>query len=205
MQCNSDDNWRCFIWWSHSFLVRLHLRLQVQSQNQPDVALLSSDPRPVDCSLAFALLARFLANGNHINCPSREFLQAQRSTTGKQKAREIKSKENRELFFFWGTWGASGHSKLLLLHHHGTTKKWRCISHSTAIVIQPPGKFTLSHRTKRYLLRAQKQRKTYTTNPFPKRRRKNWSSEFVSVTCCCRRCNPVAIATWTDIAESSHP
>jgi hypothetical protein len=31
MQCNSDDSWRCFSWWSHSFLVRLHLKLQVHA------------------------------------------------------------------------------------------------------------------------------------------------------------------------------
>ncbi len=54
----------------------------------------------MDCSLASALLARFPANGNHGNCPSRKFFQAQISTTGKQRAREIKSKENQEKFFF---------------------------------------------------------------------------------------------------------
>jgi hypothetical protein len=83
----------------------LSLEIQKQSQNQPDTTLLSSDPRPVDCSLASTLFARFPINGNHGNYPSRKFLQAQRSTTGKQRVRKIESKENPEKFFFLGYLG----------------------------------------------------------------------------------------------------
>jgi hypothetical protein len=77
-----------------------------------------------------------------------------------ESARDKVQRKPRKGFFFWGTWGAGGHSKMLLLHHHDITKNWRCVSHSTARAIQPLGKLTLFHRTKRYLLRVQKQKKT---------------------------------------------